>query len=34
MIGMLVMETVDDDPTGRRLLQVANAKNGEAVFKP
>ena len=34
MVGVLVMQPMDDNPPGGRLLQIADAQNGQAMFEP
>src|SRR3954469_6027594 len=34
MVGMLMMQPMNDDPPCGRLLQVAHAQQGECVFQP
>ena len=34
MVGMLMMQAMHDDPPGRRLLQIADAEDGQRVFQP
>src|SRR4051812_371275 len=34
VIGMLMMDPMDNDPAGGRLLQVANSEQGQCVLKP
>src|SRR5262249_51819364 len=34
LVGVLVMPAIDSDPAGRRVLQAADAEDGETVFEP
>src|SRR3954465_12425465 len=34
MVGMLMMQPMNDDPPGWGLLQIAHAQQGERVFEP